>query len=155
MTHLSDGMYRRDMTWRDTTPQALQDDLDLLAEQALDAARHLLEKNGEFYPFAVTLSDDGTAQMAGADPGEGEHPSSQAVLDVLYAGAAADRGGMRAAAFATPVQTPDGDGVRVEIEHRDGGPAIALLLAHRRKKLRRAIEFGQLTAAAGERRIWV
>lgn len=143
------------MTWREETPQALQDDLDLLAEQALDAAQHLLEKNGEFYPFAVELSDDGTPQMAGADPGEGERPSSQAVLDLLYEGAVSHRDGMRAAAFATPVETPDGDAVRVEIEHRDGGPAIALLLPYRRKKLRKAIEFGQARAAAGQRRIWV
>jgi hypothetical protein len=142
------------MTWRDETPQALQDDLDLLAEQVLDAAQHLLEKNGEFYPFAVKLSDDGTPQMVGADPGEGERPSSQAVLDLLYEGAVATREGMRAAAFATPVETPDGDAVRVEIEHRDGGLAIALLLPYRRKKLRKAIEFGQLAAAAGERHIW-
>jgi hypothetical protein len=143
------------MTWRDETPQALQNDLDLLAEQALDFAQHLLEKHGEFYPFAVNLSEDGTPQMAAADPGEGEHPSSQAVLDLLYEGAVANRDGMRAAAFATPVETPDGDAVRVEMEHRDGGPAIALLLPYRRKKLRKAVEFGQPTAAAGERHIWV
>jgi hypothetical protein len=77
------------------------------------------------------------------------------VRDVLYEGAVSNRDGMRAAAFATPVETPDGDAVRVEIEHRDDGPAIALLLPYRRKKLRKAIEFGQLGAAEGERRIWV
>jgi hypothetical protein len=118
------------MTWREETPQALQDDLHLLAEQALDAAQHLLENNGEFYPSAVELSDDGTPQMAGAEPGEGQRPSSQAVLDLLYEGVVSNRDGMRAAAFATPVETPDGDAVRVEIEHRDGGPAIALVLPY-------------------------
>lgn len=143
------------MTWREDTPQALQDDLDLLAELALDAAQHLLEKNGEFYPFAFELSDDGNPHMAGAEPGEGEPPSSQAVLDLLHEGAVSHRDGMRAAAFAIPVGTPDGDAVRVEIEHRDGGPAIALLLPYRRKKLHKTIEFGPLAAAAGERRIWV
>lgn len=142
------------MSWRDDTPQAVQDDLDLLADQALSAAQHFLAQNGDFYPFAVTQSDDGEPAMAGADPGEGEHPSSQAVLDLLYNGVAAQSDAIRAAAFASPVETADGDAVRVEIEHRDGGPALVLLLPYRTKKLRKAVEFGELTAGAGERRIW-
>ncbi len=142
------------MSWRAGTPQPVQDDLDLLADEALSAAQHLLEKNGEFYPFAVTLSNDGTPKMAGADPGQGEYPSSQAVLDLLYSGAAAGRDAIRAAAFAAPVDTADGDSVRVEIEHRDGGPALELLLPYRLTKLRKTVELGPLAAAAGERHIW-
>jgi hypothetical protein len=42
-----------------------------------------------------------------------------------------------------------------EIEHRDGGPAVALLLPYRRKKLRKSVEFGEVSAAAGNRRVWV
>lgn len=143
------------MSWRDDTPEPVQDDLDLLANQALSAAQHLLEKNGEFYPFAFTLTADGAPQMAGADPGEGERPASQSVLDLLYDGAVAQRDGLRAAAFVAPVETSDGDAVRVEAEHRDGGPALTLLMPYRRKKLRKAVEFGQLTAAEGVRRVWV
>jgi hypothetical protein len=142
------------MSWRDDTPRAIQDDLDLLADEALSAAQHLLEENGEFYPFAVKLSKDGAPVMAGADPGQGEQPSSQAVLDLLYSDATADRDAIRAAAFAAPVETTDGDAVRVEIEHRDGGPSLALLLPYRRKPLRKTFEFGQLAAGVAERRIW-
>jgi hypothetical protein len=142
------------MSWRDETAPAVQEDLDLLADQALSAAQHLLEKNGEFYPFAVTLADDGAAQMAGADPGDGEQPPSRAVLDLLYEGVAAQRDSLRAAAFAAPVETSGGDAVRVEIEHRDGGPSLTLLLPYRRKKLRAATEFGHLAAGAGERHVW-
>ena len=142
------------MSWRDETARPIQDDLDLLADEALSAAQHLLEKNGEFYPFAVSLSIDGATQMAAGDPGQGEYPSSQAVLDLLYSGTAAQRDAIRAAAFVAPVETSDGDAVRVEIEHRDGGPSIELLFPYRRKKLRKTIEFGQLAAGAGERHIW-
>lgn len=113
------------MSWRDDTPQPVQDDLDLLADQALSAAQHLLENDGQCYPFAVNLSNDGTPEMAAADPGEGEPPSSQAVLELLYSGAAAQRDAIRAVAFAATVETADGDAVRVEIEHRDGGPSLA------------------------------
>jgi hypothetical protein len=143
------------MSWRDETAPAVHEDLDALADQALSAAQHLLEKNGEFNPFGVNLNDDGTAQMAAADPGEGERPPSSAVLNLLYDGAAAERDGLRAAAFAAPVETPDGDAVRVEIEHRDGGPALAVLLPYRRKKLRKSFEYGQLAAEAGQRHVWI
>jgi hypothetical protein len=142
------------MTWRDDTPQPVQDDLDLLADQALSAAQHFLEKNGEFYPFAVSLSNDGAPTMAAADPGEGEFPSSQVALDLLYRGAEGDRDAIRAAAFVAPVETPDGDSVRVAIEHRDGGPALELLLPYRRKKLRKTVELGPLAAGSAERRVW-
>jgi hypothetical protein len=139
------------MPWRDDTPQPVQDDLDLLADQALTAAQHFLEQNGELYPFAMNLADDGSPLMAGADPGEGEPPSSQAVLEMLYSGAAAQRDANRAAAFVAPVTTTDGDAVRVELEHRDGGPALALLLPYR---IGDTVELGQLAAAPGERRVW-
>ena len=66
----------------------------MLAGEALSAAQHLLEKNGEFYPFAVVLAADGAPQLTAADPGDGEHPSSQAVLDMLYDGAQLEREGL-------------------------------------------------------------
>ena len=143
------------MSWRDETPLAVQDDLDLLAHEALPAATHLLAKQwGEFYPFGVRLPADGTPELVGADPGEGEHPAAEAMLDLLYESMSAMREGTRAVAFAAPMETPEGDAVRVELEHRDGGPALALLLPYRRRRLRRAVQTGDLVAAPGERRVW-
>jgi hypothetical protein len=142
------------MSWRDDTPQSVQDDLDLLAGEALSAAQHLVEKNAEFYPFAFHLSTDGAPKMAGADPGQGEYPSSQAVLELLYSSAGAQRGAIKAAAFVAPVETADGDAVRVELEHRDGGPPLELLLPYRTKKLGTRVQFGPVAAAAGQRHIW-
>src|ERR687894_745758 len=143
------------MSWRSETPPAVQEDLDLLADEALSAATHLLgEQGGEFYPFGVRLPNDGKPELVGADPGEGEHPAPQAVLDLLYESMSAMREGTRAVAVAAPVETPEGDAVRVELEHRDGGPALALLLPYRRRRLRRTFEFGDLAATPGERRVW-
>jgi hypothetical protein len=81
------------MSWRDETPQEVQDDLDQLADESLSAATAFLEKSGELYPFG----------------------------------------------FRLPL---------------DGGPALALLLPYRRSRLRRSIEFGDLVATPGERRVW-
>lgn len=142
------------MSWRDDTPQAVQDDLDELADRALRTAQHLLEKNGEFLPFAVILADDGTPRLAAADPGEGEQPSSQHVLERLYRGAAGQGDANRAAAFTAPVATTDGDAIRVEIEHRDGGPAVVLLLPYEHDAQRATTSYGALAAGTGERHVW-
>jgi hypothetical protein len=141
------------MSWRDDTPQPVQDDLDRLADRSLSAAQHFLEQDGEFYPFAMALTAAGAEEMSGADPGEGENPSSQAVIELLHEGLRAQREGLRAAAFIAPVETSDGDAVRVEVEHRDGGPALELLLPYRGAG-RRGSEFGELTAAPGDRSVW-
>jgi hypothetical protein len=143
------------VSWRDETPQAVQDDLDLLARDALSAATDLLgRQRGELYPFGMRLPVDGERELLAADPGQGEHPASQAVLELLYESLRAMRDGSRAVAFVAAVESPDGDAVRVELEHRDGGPALVLLLPYRTRRLRRAVETGELEAAPGERRIW-
>jgi hypothetical protein len=143
------------MSWRDETPQTVQDDLDLLADEALSAARYFLAKQrGEFYPFGVRLPLDGEPEMVAADPGEGDHPASEAVLDLLYESVTAMSEGTRAVAFVAPVESPEGDAVRVELEHRDRGPALTLLLPYRYRTLRGTVETGDLVATPGERRVW-
>ena len=47
----------------------------------------------------------------------------------------------------------ESDAVRVELEHRDGH-AISVLLPYKRKRLRRGLDFGDLSAGPGERRVW-
>jgi hypothetical protein len=66
----------------------------------------------------------------------------------------ADRA-LSAAAFVAPVESQEGDAVRVELEHRDGGPALELLLPYRGADRRGSLELGELTAAAGDRRVWL
>jgi len=134
------------MSWRDETPEPVQADLDTLTDELLRAAVEFVEKRGEFAPFGMKLADDGITLLAVA-PGED-------ALELLYAGAAADRDVVRAVGFADLVETDAGEAVRAQVEHRDGGPAIGLLLPFARKRLRRGYEFGTLTASAGERHVW-
>jgi hypothetical protein len=142
-------------SWRDTTPQAVQDDLDGVVTAALNAAQHLLTKNGEFFPFGITVSRSGEIGMTAADPGQGERPASLAVLDGLYAGAASRRDSYRAVGFVADVKANGGDAVRVEAEHRDGGPPLVVVMPYARKGLvKKAVTYGEMIAGPGERRIW-
>jgi hypothetical protein len=143
------------MSWRDDTPPIVQGDLDLLADEALAAAKELLAKQrGELYPFGVRLPVVGEPEMLLVDPGEGEYPAAGAVLDMLYELGTVMREGTRGVAFVSLVDASNGDAVRVELEHCDGGPALVLLLPFRTRRLRRAVETGELEAQLGERRIW-
>jgi hypothetical protein len=133
----------------------VQDDLDRVVTAALDTAQHLLARNGEFFPFGITVSESGDVGMTAGDPGLGEQPASLAVLDTLYVGAASNRGSYRAVGFVAHVKADGSDAVRVEAEHRDGGPPLAILMPYVRKGLvNKAVNYGQMKAGAGERRIW-
>jgi len=141
-------------SWREATPQSVQDDLDGVVTAALNAAQDLLTKNGEFFPFILTLSASGDMGLAAAEPGLGEQPASLAVLDGLYAGALGSREAYRAVGFVADVKANGGDAVRVEAEHRDGGPALVILMPYQRKGLVKKVTYGQMTAGPGERRVW-
>ena len=142
-------------SWRDTTPQPVQDDLDAVVSTALDAALSMLSKRGEFFPFGVTVDGDGEVALAAADPGLGADPDSNSVLASLYAAATGNRAAYRAAAFAADVRANGGDAVRVEAEHRDGGPALVVLMPYAKKGLvKKTVTYGQMSASSGERRIW-
>ncbi len=91
------------MSWRDETAQEVQDDLDGLVGAAIEAAEHFLAKNGEFFPFGVTVDDNDELAVAAADPGLGERPASAAVLDSLYESVRGAAGRLRAAAFVADV----------------------------------------------------
>lgn len=141
-------------SWRDTTPQHVQDDLDGMLGVALDAAQTFLTKNGEFYPFGLTIDRDGETSLAAGYTGD-EHPDSQSVLDALAAGFLHNRDGYRAVASVADVRANGGDAVRVEAEHRDGGPAITLLMPYVRKGLvKKSVNYGQPSASQAERRYW-
>ena len=139
-------------SWRDDTPQSVQDDLDGTVSAALDAARHLLDKNGEFFPFGVTMMADGEQRLVAGDPALGDHPESQAVLETLYDGVAGVRDDLRAAAFVADVLVGGSDAISVRVEHRDGGPAIQVLQQF--SKDGSGIEYGATSASAAERRVW-
>jgi hypothetical protein len=140
-------------SWRDSASQQCQDDLDGLLNMTLPFAQQMLEKQGEFYPFGAVMGTGGEARLLGADPGQGEHPASVAVLATMLGGIRDHRAGYRAAATCSDVRLPDSDAVRVELEHQEG-QAIAVLLPYKKKRFGRGVEYGELRGARAERQVW-
>ena len=74
---------RSNGTWRDVASPQAQADLDELLSAALGAAMEHLEKNGEFYPFAMSVDGEPTIDSAG----EPTAASNQAVapdVDIVF-----------------------------------------------------------------------
>jgi hypothetical protein len=141
-------------SWRDSVSIEAQGDLDGLLSAALSAAQEAIASRGEFYPFAVSLSAEGDQVLNMTSDQVGEHPESSDVVSALVAGLQAERARLRAAAIAADVMLESGDAVRVQIEHREG-VAIAAFLPYQRKRFGRAVTYGELSAAADVRRIWL
>lgn len=140
-------------SWRDTASEAAQNDLDGLSNAVLPFAEQTLGRHGEFLPFGAAVDTDGPIGMLAADPGLGEQPPSQQVLDSLYAGARQQAEMRRAVAFVADVRTGGGDAVRVELEHREG-TALVILLPYSRSRFTKKVTIGQMSVSLGERRIW-
>lgn len=140
-------------SWRDTASQQAQDDLDRLLDESLPFAQEMLEKHGEFFPYALAMSTTGEISHMAGDPGDGEQPASVAVLEVLTEGLRAARETNRAAALVSDVRLADSDALRVELEHKEG-QAIVVLLPYRKKRLRRGVDYEPMRASGGERKIW-
>jgi hypothetical protein len=144
-------------SWRETTSKSVQDDLDAVVSTALDAALELLTKNKEFFPFGVTIDNFGGVGLASAaDPALGNSPAPNAVLASLYAGTTESRVAYRAVGFVADVKANGSDAVRVEVEHRDGGPGLIVVMPYQRKGLMtKVVTYGQMTAGTRERRVWL
>jgi hypothetical protein len=140
-------------SWRETTSQQAQEDLDALLELILPFAQQQLAEHGEFFPFAAAVGADGAPRLIAADPGRGERPASTDVLDQLVGGLREQAGDIRAAALVADVRVGESDAARVELEHRDG-QAICVLLPYKRRRLRRGVDYGELGAAPAQPRIW-
>lgn len=140
-------------SWRDSGSEQTQNDLDGLLGASLPFAQEMLEKHGEFFPYACALSSSGETKLVAGDPGEGEQPSSVEVLQVLLEGLRAERDELRAAALVSDVRLAESDAIRVQVEHMEG-QAITVLLPYRKKRLRRGVEFGESTAGQGDILVW-
>jgi hypothetical protein len=141
-------------SWRETASVEAQGDLDKLTEAALRMAHKLLEKNGEFFPFALAADSGGNLAMVGADPGLGDKPPSEAVRKFLFGALKAGQERFRAAVVVSDITLkPRREGIRIELEHRDG---IAIIVVEPYEKTwlgKRA--YLPLQAAAGTPQIWV
>ncbi|MEU4649238.1 hypothetical protein [Nocardia fluminea] len=55
------------MSWRETTPQPVQDDMDDLLDAALILAEEQLTQRGEFYPFSMAIDASGDRLARSSD----------------------------------------------------------------------------------------
>ncbi len=107
------------------------DDLDQLFGAALEAAAALLSANGEFYPFALALTETGELVTPTIDPGE-DQPSAERVVELLLRALQTDAPTLRATALCTDVRlaaegAAERDAVRVELEPRDAEPVTVVV----------------------------
>lgn len=168
-------------TWRDESSLQAQADLDELLSAALGAAMEHLEKNGEFYPFAMSVDGEPTRDADGAytsvsnegkapevdvvfaDPATlGEQPEPEAVLEelrrILTVRAQNENRtvAQRATAIVLQVVVPQfGDAVRVDLEHAEEIQLMVLAPVQAKGKARkRTYDFGDLRLLPGQRHIW-
>lgn len=106
-------------------------DLDQLLNASLEAAMRLLGVDGEFYPFAVALTDDGELVAPSVDPGE-DQPTADRVVDLLVTELRAAREGLTATALVSDVtlagdEGQERDAIRVDLEPREGDPVLVVV----------------------------
>lgn len=140
-------------SWRDTASQQAQDDLDGLLNSALPFARQMLDKNGEFFPFAAAVDVHSDTRMIMGDPDLGERPPSAEVIATILQDLQRTREEFRAVARVADVRIANSDAVRVELEHREG-PLMAVLLPYKKRRLRGGIEYGDLAATVAAPAVW-
>ncbi len=139
-------------SWRDHASPQAQSDLDGLMDQAFPFAKQMLARHGEFFPYAVGVSQLGEVRMFAAEPGTGEQPASTDVLQDLREGLRSERNALRAVALTSDVRVADSDAIRVELEHSEGIAISVLLRYHHRNGS--GIEYGALSADPGRAQIW-
>jgi hypothetical protein len=120
----------------------------------------MLEKYGEFIPFAAAMSLSGEISSVGGDIGN-EHPPSQEMIDFLtdvfqrqaLAGELKACGICIDSRVIPPSQTEKTDAILTRLEHQ-GGETVDVYLPYR-KTLLRKIKYGDLFAAEGTVRVFV
>ena len=143
-------------TWRDTTSEHVQSDLDRLLNTALTFADEMLRKHGEFYPYGAAITRAGEEQVFAADPGEADDPNPSEVLTSLVNGMSAESNELRAAALVSDVTSEKTDAVMVHLEHADS-MAITVLLPYHFTDADVAesdLEYEDLAATPAEALIW-
>jgi hypothetical protein len=128
-------------------------ELDQLLNSALEFAKQMLSKHGEFFPFGSSMDPAGKIIMDGAHTGD-EHPPSQELIDLLTQSYAqrAEAGELRAAAICADVRVvPPGkssktDAISVGLEHQSG-EAVTVFLPYQKGWFGK-ISYGGLFASA-------
>ncbi len=104
-----------------------EEEVELLLNEGIPFALEMLDKYGEFYPFALALDAQDAPIQVAIDPGE-QHPESTQVLallqEAMQKGAAS--GDYKATALVVDVTLQGGkegestDAIQVGLEHNSG-----------------------------------
>ena len=143
-------------SWRDTTSEHVQSDLDRLLNTVLPFADEMLRRHGEFYPYGAAITRAGEEQVFAADPGETEDPNPSEVLTSLVNGMSEESSDLRAAALVSDVTSNNADAIMVHLEHADS-MAITVLLPYRFTNADTApdeVEYDDMAATPAEALIW-
>lgn len=113
--------------------RAIRTDFDELVTPLLGLAETMLQETGEFRPFGARLAPGGQLALVDVSPTLAE-PSSPLMVDALYASfrLAARTGAIRACAVCWDALVPRGEGgglmdaIAIDLEHRDGDPAVVV-----------------------------
>jgi hypothetical protein len=129
-----------------------REEIEKLLKYLLPFAEEKLNRDGEFYPYAAVVAEDGELKSVSA--GEGEEPDVGDLLLALHEELrqrAAD-GSIRASGIAADVTLTDPDtgetrdAVQVELDHAETD-AVDIYVPY--ESAADGITFGELVAAAG------
>jgi hypothetical protein len=143
-------------SWRETTSEQAQDDLDRLADATIAAARNFLDRNGEFIPFPIAIKADGELALIGLQqPETTEIPLSQDVIDGIVDLFRDRRDSLRALAIGADVRIADEDieAIEVRLEHREG-VSLSVLVPYLRDSLDETYEYEEPRVQPGDPAIW-
>jgi hypothetical protein len=144
-------------TLSDIASPGAQGDFQELLNTLYGAAQRHMAKRGEFFPFAAAVGLDGEVELIAAVPNlHDDRPPSADVLDACHEALVSKKGALRAGGMVSDVRLLPplaGDALRIDFEHMDGTAVVALLPYTQRPGS--AIEYGDLSIIAGQRRIWV
>jgi hypothetical protein len=136
-------------SWRETTSEQVQADLDGLVDAALSTAEQALTAEGEFLPFAVARTLEGDDQLVGVI--EDGQPDPQTLIARLWDSLEQNRVDFRAAGVVSDRRYDGRDQVAVQVEHIDG-PALEVTLGYRLDSGR--FEPQEMSAGEGTHRVW-
>jgi hypothetical protein len=137
--------------------------LDELLGVAVGHAQQELVDHGEFIPYGAAIGLGGQPELVFARPAYGgDEPLD--VIDACMAALHEKQHLIQAAAIVADISTPEGDAIKVDLEHAEGH-AITVLFPYRKTEGSRRrrlfggpagheIEYGEMQELDGEPQLW-
>src|SRR3712207_4261788 len=117
-------------SWRDTTPQPVQDDLERLHGAALEQAVYMLATRGKLQPVALSLSIDGELGVHAVADARDTHDALGQLSDALRS----IEDPLRATALVMDTTWQGGDAIRVDLDHRDADVGLRVRNPYRLRR---------------------